>query len=374
MNPAIEKALTIVHTEASVGWGGQEIRTFEEARWMRGKGHRVLLAAPESSEILKRFRSEGFEVRGVGFEKWSQLSDFSRLAGWFREIRPDVVGTHSNVDSRVGLLAAQFAGVPVRLRYRHISAPTRPNIVNKWLYNRVANHVLTTAECIREELIGKLGLDPGRVSTVPTGIDPPNFPSSREEERIALAHRLNLPETARFIGCVAVLRSWKGQEFLMRAFDEIAAEFRDHHLLFVGDGPYGPILQQMRLERSAAKRIHFFGHQNDPWPFFRAMDIAVLPSYKDEGIPQSLLQAMFAECAVVGTNVGGIPEIVRHLETGLLAPPKDVANLTESLRTTLKEESATARQGARALQMVNERHTRDKMGESVLKIVARVLR
>ena len=339
---------------------------------MRGKGHRVLLAAPERSEILKRFRGERFEVRAIGFEKWSQLFDFSQLVNWFREIRPDIVGTHSNVDSRVGLLAAQRAGVLVRLRYRHISAPTRANLLNQWLYKRGAGHVLTTAECIRAELIDKLGLPRNRVSTVPTGIEPPNFVSSREEERIALTRRLNLPDTARFIGCVAVLRSWKGQEFLMRAFDEIAAEFRDHHLVFVGDGPYGPILQQMRLERGTAERVHFLGHQNDPWPFFRAMDIAVLPSYKDEGVPQSLLQAMFAECAVVGTNVGGIPEIVRQRETGLLAPPKDVGKLAEALRETLKDEPGAAERIARALKMVNERHTRERMGQSVLKIIREV--
>jgi glycosyltransferase involved in cell wall biosynthesis len=373
MNHDTPGKLRIVHTEASAGWGGQEIRTFQEARWMRSRGHRVVLYAPERSEIYRRFQNEGFEVNSVRLEKRTQWFDTIKLAREFRRLKPDVVATHSSVDSWVGLLAAKAARIPVAMRYRHVSAPVRPNALNRFLYGRCSHHVLTTAECIRTQLVQQLRLDRDHVTCVPTGIDAPNFSSSRESDRRALCERLNLPGTTRFIGCVAVLRSWKGQDYLLEAFEQIAPQFPDHHLALVGEGPYRGPLESKRDQLQNARRIHFVGHQNDPWPFFRAFDIAVLPSFKDEGVPQSLLQAMFAECPVVGTKAGGIPEIVMEGQTGLLANPKSSDDLARAITAALLSGVESEARARKALTFVRERHTLDKMGEAVLGIISRYL-
>ena len=79
------------------------------------------------------------------------------------------------------------------------------------------------------------------------------------------------------------------------------------------------------------------GHKNDPWPYFRALDLAVLASVCNEGIPQSLLQAMYAETAVIGTDVGGIPEIVRNNSTGLLVPHSDSTSLSEAIKRLIED-------------------------------------
>ena len=367
-------ALTIVHTEASVGWGGQEIRILQEARWLRGRGHRVLLLAPGQSEILRRGKEDGFETEVFAFEKRTQWMDFFRLASAFKRLKPDVVGTHSSVDSWAGLLAARMARVPVALRYRHVSAPVHSHMMNKFLYRRCSDHVLTTAECIRTELVRNLGVPEAKITTVPTGIEPPKFERSREEARGEICRKLGLEESARFIGCVAVLRNWKGQEYLMSAFDSIAKEFPEHRLLLVGEGPGRPRLEKYRDGLAAKDRILLVGHQNDPWLFFRGMDAAVLPSYKDEGIPQSLLQAMFAECPVLGATTGGIPEIVIDGETGLLFPPKTIPELAVALAATLRDTQKRGRRVQKALEFVRSRHTLDQMGEAVLSIIEKVRR
>jgi glycosyltransferase involved in cell wall biosynthesis len=372
--------LTIVHTEASAGWGGQEIRILQEARWLRGRGHRVLLFAAGQSEILRRGREDGLETEVFAFEKRTQWMDCLRLVQVFRRLKPDVVGTHSSVDSWAGLLAARMARVPVVLRYRHVSAPVHAHMMNRFLYRRCCDHVLTTAECIRTELVRNLGVTEARITTVPTGIEPPKFEKSREDARREICRKLDLPETSRFIGCLAVLRNWKGQEYLMSAFDSIAKAFPEHRLLLVGEGPGRPRLEKYRGELVAKDRILLVGHQNDPWLFFRGMDAAVLPSYKDEGIPQSLLQAMFAECPVLGARTGGIPEIVMDGETGLLFPPKTASELAEALKKTLIEgtegnkEGGTARRVQKALELVRGRHTLEQMGKTVLSIIEKVRR
>jgi glycosyltransferase involved in cell wall biosynthesis len=289
-------------------------------------------------------------------------------------MKPDVVGTHSSVDSWAGLLAARMARVPVALRYRHVSAPVHAHFMNRLLYRRSCDHVLTTAECIRKELIANLSLPESKVTTVPTGIEPPIFLKSRDDSRRELCQKLKLSENARFIGCVAVLRNWKGQEYLMSAFDSVATEFPEHRLLLVGEGPGRPRLEKYRDGLTAKDRILLVGHQNDPWLFFRGMDAAVLPSYKDEGIPQSLLQAMFAECPALGATTGGIPEIVIDGETGLLFPPKTVPELAAAIRSTLRDVEKTSARVEKALALVRSRHTLDQMGTTVLSIIESVRR
>src|SRR5688572_12650468 len=268
--------------------------------------------------------------------------------------------------------------VMVKLRYRYVSAPVHAHMMNKLLYRRCSDHVLTTAECIRTELVRNLGVPEAKITTVPTGIEPPTFEKSREEARREICRKVGLEENGRFIGCVAVLRNWKGQEYLMSAFDSIGKEFPEHRLLLVGEGPGRPRLEKYRDGLAAKDRILLVGHQNDPWLFFRGMDAAVLPSYKDEGIPQSLLQAMFAECPVLGATTGGIPEIVMDGETGLLFPPKTVSELAGALKRTLTEgtegNEGTGRRVRRALELVRSRHTLDQMGKAVLSIIEKVRR
>ncbi|MEI7729077.1 MAG: glycosyltransferase family 4 protein [Verrucomicrobiota bacterium] len=367
------ETLTIIHTEASDGWGGQEIRIFSEAGWFREQGHRVILITPAHAQLQQRAREAGFETFQLSFTKASQAGDFFRLGRILQQMRPHVLGTHSSTDSWVGMLAGRRQRVPVLLRYRHVSTPVKPNWLNRFFYRTLCHHTLTTGECIRQPLIETLGVDPLKVTSAPTGIEPPPFPSDRETARVSLCQELKLPPTSRFVGCVAVLRSWKGQALLMDAFQSVAARFPHHHLLLVGNGPGWPGLNEHRDSLTVRERILFTGHQADPWRYFRALDAALLPSTKNEGIPQSLLQAMFAGCPALGSRVGGIPEIIQHNATGLLFEPASAEAIATVLVQVLSQPEAAQARALKALEYVQQHHTRQRMGEQVLAVIQRQL-
>ncbi|HYE33048.1 MAG TPA: glycosyltransferase [Methylomirabilota bacterium] len=364
---------TILHTEASLGWGGQEIRILSECQWMRAQGHHVVIAASRESALHKRAGEQGFELFHLPFKQATQPLDAARLAAFLLKLKPDFIGTHSSSDTWAGLSAATLARIPGRVRYRHVSTPVRPTAINRLQYRQLADHIITTGECIRGPLIESLGVDPEKVTVVATGITPPAFTFDREQARLALAEKLKLPSSARFIGSVAVLRSWKGHTVLMDAFDQLASRFPDHHLVLAGDGPGREPFEGYKARLDARDRIHFPGHQSDPWPFFRAFDLSVLASVKNEGIPQSLLQAMFAESPVVGTTVGGIPEIVADAKTGFLVPPSDSKALAQAIAATLQNETATLQRVRAAKEFVHAHHTWNKMGEKVTAIFEAIL-
>ncbi|WP_052812811.1 glycosyltransferase family 4 protein [Desulfonatronum thioautotrophicum] len=363
--------LNIIHTEASDAWGGQDIRVLNEALWFHAHGHRVHIFTPGHGQLFRRCRDAGLSCEAATFTRSRQLADFIRMVTRFRAIQPDVVCTHSSVDSWVGLTAARFCAVPATIRYRHVSTPVGNNFMNRWQYRGLCDHVVTTAETIQNSLQRNLGLPADKISSIPTGIAPPHL-SSRAQARAALLERFNLPDTAHLIGQVSVLRSWKGQYVLIDAFERMAAKQPEARLLLIGGGPVMGDYSKRSRESAFASRIFLPGHQEDVWPFFRGLDVAVLASTKNEGIPQSGLQAMFAQCPFVGTNVGGIPEIVDHQHTGLLVAPGDPAALAAAITTVLRRPDLGAMMAENALRQVQSTFTLSAMGRRVESLMRRL--
>jgi glycosyltransferase involved in cell wall biosynthesis len=360
----------IIHTEASDGWGGQEMRIAKEMRYFASRGYRVALAAPAHSLIYKNMSAEGFECWDIKFSKAGRFGDFLRLWRLFQKERPLMVGTHSSADSWAGLPAAKLAGIPAVLRYRHISVPVKNNPFNRFIYG-LPDAIVTTGDCISGGLAA-LRVPASRLHTISTGITSPSDLPEKPEAQALLRRELGLPPEAHFIGITAVLRSWKGQDYLMSGFDIIAERWPQLHLILVGAGPAEEFLRKHAATLPSGKRIHFLGYRKDFYPYVRAFDCDLLTSTQHEGIPQSLLDAMFMKTPVVGTNVGGIPEIVKDGVTGLLIPPKDPASIAEAVEKVLNDPAAAAARAQTAYETVMKKNTMEVMGQKIEALISSI--
>jgi glycosyltransferase involved in cell wall biosynthesis len=144
----------------------------------------------------------------------------------------------------------------------------------------------------------------------------------------------------------------KGFDLLLVAFAEVAGEFPDVLLEVAGDGPERPSLQRLTATLGIADRVRFHGWLSPQAMrgFFSGALISALPSPLSEGLPTVLLEAGLAGCALIGTDVGGIGDIVHPDRTGILVPPNDPEALAEALRTLLRDPEQARRlgEGARA--------------------------
>ena len=201
---------------------------------------------------------------------------------------------------------------------------------------------------------------------------PINLPG-RDESRLALAQELHLPSSSRFVGMVAVLRNWNGHAYLIEAFDQIAKQLPDHHLILAGNGPQKHLQSQIDACKSK-KRMHLIGHRENPWPVFRALDVAVLSSVKNEGIPQTGLQAMFAKTPFLGTTVGGIPEIIDHMQTGFLVAPSDATSIANGLTKLLCDENLRHHVSSSAQQFALNHAAMNICGKEVESLITSVLK
>ncbi|MEK7678534.1 MAG: glycosyltransferase [Verrucomicrobiota bacterium] len=136
----------IVHSEASLGWGGQEHRIMAELAGFQKRGCNVWLLAPARSEIFQRAKSAGVPSEPLAQERWMFPFAVLKTAAWLRWLRPRVVNTHSSRDGWLVGLAARFARVPLLVRTRHIDVDYPNPWVSRHAFTTFADHVLTTSD------------------------------------------------------------------------------------------------------------------------------------------------------------------------------------------------------------------------------------
>jgi glycosyltransferase involved in cell wall biosynthesis len=273
----------------------------------------------------------------------------------------DIVNAHSSTDAWLVALACVWLDrtrrpAPVLVRTRHVSIPVPNDRATRWLYRNATARVVTTGEALREQLIRDNGLDAARVDSVPTGIDAVKFaPFPRDIAR----RELSLPQSVPLVGVIATLRSWKGHRFLVDAMP--CLRHADAHLVIVGDGPQRAALEAQVHRLALRERVTFAGQQDDVARWLGALDVFVLPSYANEGVPQALLQAMFAAIPCVTTDAGAIPEIARDGDTARVVPREDAQALATAIDALLDDRDAGSRMAQRAREHVVPRFGLDLM-------------
>lgn len=335
--------MRILHTESSLGWGGQEIRILDEARGMIARGHDVTLATPAQARIFAEAPRRGVPVSAVPITR-KNLRGWRALRRFIDALQPEVINTHSSTDAWLAALAcASLRTSPPIVRTRHISAPIPRDPATRWLYQRATRHIATTGTALREELIRANGFDPARITSVPTGIDAERF---RPADRAARRAALGLPLDATIVGIVATLRSWKGHRFLIEAIGRIDSP--SVLLVIVGDGPMRDVLTADVANAGLTDRVRMVGQHDDVLPWLQAFDLFALPSYANEGVPQALVQAMLCALPCVTTPVGAIGEAARHEQTALIVPAQDSAALAQALRRLIDDHVLRERLGLAA--------------------------
>ena len=361
--------LSIVHTESSMGWGGQEIRILTEAAGLRRRGHDVSVFAANGARIVEEAARFAVPVTALPIARKRPAG----LVSLVRELRlksPDLVNTHSSTDSWLCALACRLIrnDAPVLVRTRHVSVPVPNDAATRWLYRNATARIVTTGEMLREQLVRDNGLDPGRVESVPTGVDASRYAQIAKPEA---RNRLGLPAEVPLIGIVATLRSWKGHRFLVDALPRLA--HRRAQLLIVGDGPQRDALEGQVAALGLASRVTFAGQQDDVATWLAAIDVFALPSYANEGVPQALVQAMFARVPCVTTDAGAIPEIARDGDTATIVAREDATALAAGIDRLLMEPARAAAQASRAWAWVSSRYTLEAMLDRMETVFRRAL-
>jgi glycosyltransferase involved in cell wall biosynthesis len=356
------RTFTVVHTEASLGWGGQERRIFAEAEIMSRRGHTIILALDPRGQLSQRSRQAGFTVVPTPFGGRDTIASVLTLRRLLRRQPVDILNTHSSLDSWAGLVAVTGRRSRTKLiRTRHLSTLIKSSWPTQRLYQS-PDAIITTGQAIKDLIIARARVSADKIFSIPTGVPLDRFyprpPGPRAD------YLPDWPRDCCLIGSVAVLRSWKGHVYLVEALAKVLQEDAKARLVLVGDGPYRVVIAAKVAELNLADVVFFAGYQDNIPDWLALLDLVVLASYANEGVPQSLLQAMAMARPVIGTTCGGIPEIVRDGSNGLLVPPKDRDSLADALLTLIRNPAKRQEFGSRGLALVQERYSLEQMAEA----------
>jgi len=356
---------TVLHTEASPGLGGQEVRTLNEARWTVERGWRVLVAGQPDGRLMERARAAGLETAPL---RMTGPLDVRALIGLVRLIRREqvnLVHTHSSTDAWLGGTAARLCRVPV-VRTRHVSIAIRRGL--NPVYRRLADRVITSGEAIRR-LVVEVGVPPERVIAIPAGVNLESFPFGARAPETARELGLGHP----VIGSVAMFRGSKGHPQLLQAFAMVREKRPGATLLLVGDGIRRNWVEQLAREAKLSDAVVFTGFRSDVPALLATMDCFAQASTRTEGVPQALLQAFATGVPVVASRIGGIPEVVTDGMTGLLVESESVEALAAGIERVLDDPEPAAQRARAARALVEARFSHTHAIDRLLEVYDELL-
>ena len=314
----------IYHLIKSLGRGGAEMLLTENLRFSNADRFEY---AYGYFLPWKNALEPALEARGSSVECFECRNTFSilwaarRVAARLREWNADLVHCHLPIAGVVGRMAGRMAGIPVvytehnRLERYH-PLTRRANLMTWKMQNMVI--------AVSEEVSTSIQAHTDRatpVRVILNGVDTDRFRPD-QVDRSSVRRDLGIPPTAPVIGSVAVFRTQKRLQDWLTAARLLLNDQPDLHFVLVGDGPVREELVRQSHASGLDGALHFPGLQEDVRPYLAAMNVFMISS-QFEGLPVALLEAMAMECGIVSTAVGGIPEVIRSGENGLLVEPFD---------------------------------------------------
>ena len=322
--------ITVLHTESSLGWGGQERRTLRELLGLSRESFKPLLACQPESRIGEEARKRNLPVETMRMRGNFDPLAVGRLWYFIRRHSVDIVHTHSSADSWMASTAARLSPRrPKVVRTRHLNATF--NV--RQIYTLMADRVVTVGGSTREYMIREKGIPPARVVTIPTGVDLAVFDPGRVSGD--LREELGIPAHAPVFGTVSVFRRLKGHQYLLEAAGEILRAVPEAKLLLAGEGPQEKNIRNKIEELGIEEAVFLPGLREDIPRVLNTMDVFVFPSLQ-EALGTAILEALAMRKAVVASRVGGIPEIIEEGNTGFLVDPEKPAAIAERVIPLLK--------------------------------------
>jgi glycosyltransferase involved in cell wall biosynthesis len=354
----------ILHTESSVGLGGQEIRILSEARWLRDHDWDALIACQPQSRLAAEAAAAGLPRVTLTMRNVFDVGALLSLRRLMQARAVAVVHTHSSVDSWLATLAGKSLGRPV-VRSRHVAIPIRRR---RALVYRMADRIITTGDTIKT-IVSAAGVKPTRIVSIPAGVDTDRFHPGVSGDRVRAELGLHGP----LVGLVANVRGSKGHPYFLEAAREVLAARPDTRFLIVGDGVGFDDVRRRVHEMGLDAYVVLTGFRRDIPEVMAALDVLVLPSTRSEATSQVIPQALAVGTPVVGTCVGGIPELIRDGETGRLVAPADAPALAAAILGLLAD-PVRAEALARAGQaLVRRQYTFDVMMERTTGVYGELL-
>ena len=342
-------ALTVAHILHSFGTGGMEKGVATLVSNSSEQMRHVIICLTQAGNSV-RLLPKGTEIIELNKQPGNSIQFYRQLSKVLRQLKPDVVHTR-NWGGTDGIIAARLAGIRSVVHSEHGFGPDNPYgtisrriWIHRLLSPLVKEYIVLSADlrewCTEQVKVKKT------VTQIINGVDTAQYTPG---DGLVMRKTLDISPDAFVVGIVASLNTIKDHPTLIQAFKIVQAQAKNSILLIAGDGP-----ERSKLKKMGGQGIRFLGNRNDIPKLMKSFDVFALTSI-NEGISNTILEAMATGLPVVASRVGGNPELVVDGSTGLLFVSKNGGQLASNLLIYAKSEHLRKDHGCKGRQRVEEK-------------------
>ncbi|MBU0577182.1 glycosyltransferase family 4 protein [Patescibacteria group bacterium] len=343
--------------------GGAEKQMLLLTKYLNKKSYSVSLAYGGMYSKINQMHDE--------FEKWCEKvyplptihkhdpRHYTHLKKILKSDNFDLIHLHlwNPGSCRYAFFAAHHSNVPiVTTEHDPFELTGLKRLIKQNCLQKTAQTITISQDNFR--LLGEYyGVPKNRLALVHNGIEIDNFLDN--------INKANLPvqNGDTIITCIAELHPRKGHKYLLEAFKKLQAQVPNLKLILVGSGP----IEDELKEQYTSPSIHFLGWRKDIPQILKASDIFVLPSLK-EAFGLVLVEAMASGILTIGTDNGGVRDIIQHGKTGLLVPPANSNKLAKTILTALQNPDQKSDIEKAAISHVQENFTAERMALDTINV------
>lgn len=313
-------------------------------------------------DVATELIGKGATVRILGERSYHNPLRILSLARLIRGEKFSIIHTHGYFASTFGRAAGLVARVPVIIAHVHSAYHeyTLRNLVIENILSRFTDRIVCVSKAVQRFVVETERIREDKTCLIYNAANISHSVLSVE----ASCHereQIGIDKQDMVITVVASLTPNKGHRVLLDAFAQIVKKYPLTKLLVVGDGPLMSELRASASRLGIASRVIFTGQRRDVASLLQLSDVFTLPSITREGLGIALIEAMAMKLPVIGTKVGGIPEVIEHNANGLLVTPGDSHELAAAIDTLLQDGEMRKRMGRRGEEIYKEKFTMSKM-------------
>ena len=345
--------------------GGISSYILNLSRGLVSRNHKVYVAS-SGGEWVERLKKYNVEHSYLPFGTKSIISPklfiaYLLLNKIIKEKQIDIIHSQTRISAVVASWMGRKTSIPfVYTAHGFLKARWARRMFPCW-----GKLVIAISQPVKEQLLSDFGLGEDRIRLVHNGIDlsRPQVTGHRSQE---IRRSYGLRE-GQVVGIIARLSAVKGHKYLIMAMKKVIKEIPNAQLLIIGEGSIKKGLQDLTEELGISRNVYFIPVVLDTAEALSVMDAFVMPSLQ-EGLGLSIMEAMLAQVAVVASNVGGIPSLIKDRKTGRLVKAAEPESLACAIIELLKNKEKAAMLGSAARDLIRKEFSLEKMAEETERV------
>lgn len=302
------------------------------------------------------------------FRNSFDMKSIWKLKTFCKEHDINIVHMHSGKSHSIAVLSTLIGNQAHLILSRRVFFPIKQHWFTKWKYNHSSiKKIICISQAVQKKVL-KIVNYPSQSTIIYSGIDASRFKSSTG----FLKKSYNLPEDVILIGVTAAIEPAKDLQVFVDTAALVTSQYPKTAFFIIGDGPEKEAIQQYISQKNLGSKVMITGFLTNVEEILPELDIFLMTS-QTEGLGTSILDAFACRIPVVATDAGGIPEMVKHEKTGLLAPIKSSEKLAVQLLRLINQPSLGEHLAQQAFQLLTQSFTHQIMAQRTLDIYNQVM-